>query len=48
MDVHKDACLTSLDRERLVKMVLGQTPEAASEVVEVCLRTTLGQDGGGH
>jgi transposase InsO family protein len=40
MDIHKNARLTPLGRERLVKMVLGgQTPQAASEAVGVCLRT---------
>ncbi len=40
MDVHKNARLTPLGRERLVKMVLGgQTPEAASEAAGVCPRT---------
>jgi transposase len=40
MDIHKNARLTPLGRERMVKMVLGgQTPQAASEAVGVCLRT---------
>ena len=40
MDIHKNARLTPLGRERLVKMVLGgQTPKAASEAVGVCPRT---------
>ena len=40
MDIHKNARLTPLGRERLVKMVLGgQTPEAASEAAGVCPRT---------
>ena len=40
MDIHKNARLTPLGRERLVKMVLGgQTPQAASEAGGVCLRT---------
>ena len=40
MDVHKNARLTPLGRERLVKMLLsGQTPKAASEAVGVCPRT---------
>jgi transposase InsO family protein len=40
MDIHKNARLTPLGRERLVRMVLGgQTPEAASEAVGVCPRT---------
>ena len=37
MDMHKNARLTPLGRERLAKMVLGgQTPQAASEAVGVC------------
>jgi transposase len=40
MDIHKNARLTPLGRERLVKMVLGgQTPKAVSEAVGVCPRT---------
>ena len=40
MDVHKNARLTPLGRERMVKMVLGgQTPQAVSEAVGVCPRT---------
>jgi len=40
MDIHKNARLTPLGRERLVNMVLsGQTPKAASEAVGVCPRT---------
>jgi transposase-like protein len=40
MDIHKNARLTPLGRERLVKMVLaGQTPKAASEAAGVCPRT---------
>jgi transposase InsO family protein len=40
MDIHKNARLTPLGRERLVKMVLaGQTPQAASEAGGVCPRT---------
>ena len=40
MDIHKNARLTPLGRERLVKMVLsGQTPQAASEAAGVCPRT---------
>jgi len=40
MDIHKNARLTPLGRERLVKMVVGgQTPQAASEAVGVCPRT---------
>jgi transposase InsO family protein len=40
MDVHKNARLTPLGRERMVKLVLGgQTPQAVSEAVGVCRRT---------
>jgi transposase InsO family protein len=40
MDIHKNARLTPLGRERMVKMVLGgQTPQAVSEAVGVCPRT---------
>jgi transposase len=40
MDSHKNAPLTPLGRERMVKMVLsGQTPEATAEAVGVCPRT---------
>ena len=40
MDIHKNARLTPLGRERMVKMVLGgQTPQAASEAAGVCPRT---------
>ena len=40
MDIHKNARLTPLGRERLVKMVLGgQTPQAVSAAVGVCPRT---------
>lgn len=40
MDMHKNARLTPLGRERVVKMVLGgQTPKAVSEAVGVCPRT---------
>ena len=40
MDVHKNARLTPLGRERMVKTVLGgQTPQAVSEAVGVCPRT---------
>jgi transposase InsO family protein len=40
MDIHKNARLTPLGRERLVKMVLGgQTPQAVSEAAGVCPRT---------
>ena len=42
MDIHKNARLTPLGRERMVKMVLsGQTPKAVSEAVGVCPRTFL-------
>ena len=40
MDIHKNARLTPLGRERMVNMVLGgQTPQAVSEAVGVCPRT---------
>ena len=40
MDVHKNARLTPLGRERMVKLVLGgQTPQAVGEAVGVCPRT---------
>ena len=40
MDIHKNARLTPLGRERLVKMVLcGQTAQAAGEAAGVCPRT---------
>jgi transposase InsO family protein len=40
MDIHKNARLTPLGRERMVNMVLsGQTPKAVSEAVGVCPRT---------
>ena len=40
MDIHKNARLTPLGRERMVNMVLGgQTPQAVSEAAGVCLRT---------
>src|SRR5688572_16200126 len=40
MDIHKNARLTPLGRERMVRMVLsGQTPQAISEAVGVCPRT---------
>ena len=40
MDIHKNARLTPLGRERLVKMVLsGQTPQAAAIAGGVCPRT---------
>jgi transposase InsO family protein len=40
MDIHKNARLTPLGREWLVKMVQdGQTPQAVSEAVGVCPRT---------
>jgi transposase len=40
MDIHENARLTPLGRERMVSMVLsGQTPKAVSEAVGVCPRT---------
>jgi transposase len=40
MDIHKNARLTPLGRERMVNLVLnGQTPKAVSEAVGVCPRT---------
>ena len=40
MDMHKNARLTPIGRERMVNMVLGgQTPKAVSEAVGVCPRT---------
>jgi transposase InsO family protein len=40
MDIHKNARLTPLGRERMVSMVLGgQTPKAVSAAVGVCPRT---------
>jgi transposase InsO family protein len=40
MNIHKNAHLTPLGRERLARMVLsGQTPEAAARAVGVCPRT---------
>src|SRR5215468_299886 len=40
MDIHKNARLTPLGRERMVNMVVGgQTPKAVSEAVGVCPRT---------
>ena len=40
MDIHKNARLTALGRERVVNMVLsGQTPKAVGEAVGVCPRT---------
>jgi len=40
MNMHKNARLTPLDRERLVKMIeSGQTPEAAARAAGVCPRT---------
>ncbi len=40
MDIHKNARLTPLGRERLANMVIsGQTPQAASEAVGVCPHT---------
>ena len=40
MDMHKNARLTPLGRERMVRLVLsGQTPQAVSAAVGVCPRT---------
>ena len=40
MNIHKNARLTPLGRERMVKMMLsGQTPKAAAQAVGVCPRT---------
>jgi transposase InsO family protein len=40
MDIHKNARLTPLGRERMVNMVLGgQTPQAVAQAVGVCPRT---------
>ena len=40
MNIHKNARLTPLGRERIVRLVLsGQTPEAAARAVGVCPRT---------
>lgn len=40
MDIHKNARLTPLGRERMVTLVLsGQTPKAVGEAVGVCPRT---------
>jgi transposase InsO family protein len=40
MDIHKNARLTPLGRERMVKLMLGgQTPQAVSDAVGVCPRT---------
>lgn len=40
MDIHKNACLAPLGRERMVKVVLGgQTLEAVSKAVGVSQRT---------
>ena len=40
MDIHKNARLTPLGRERMVSMIVGgQTPKAVSEAVGVCPRT---------
>jgi len=40
MNMHKNARMTPIGRERLVQMVVGgQTPEAAARVVGVCPRT---------
>lgn len=41
MNIHKNARLTPLGRERMVKMMLsGQTPEAAARAAGVCPRTS--------
>jgi hypothetical protein len=40
MDIHKNARLTPLGRERMLNMLLnGQTPNAVSKAVGVCLCT---------
>ena len=40
MNIHKNACLTPLGRERLVKLMLsGQIPEAAARAARVYPRT---------
>ena len=40
MNMHKNARLTPIGRERLVRMMLsGQTPQAAAQVAGVCPRT---------
>ena len=40
MNIHKNARLTPIGRERLVQAVLsGQTPEAAAHAAGVCPRT---------
>ncbi len=40
MNMHKNARLTPLGRERVVKEVLsGQTPEAAARAAGICRRT---------
>ena len=40
MNIHKNARLTPLGRERIVRQVeSGQTPEAVSETAGVCPRT---------
>lgn len=40
MNIHKNARLTPLGRERMVRMILsGQTPQAAARAVGVCPRT---------
>ena len=40
MDIHKNARLAPHGRERLAKMVTGQTPEATSQAAGVCPRTS--------
>jgi hypothetical protein len=46
MDIHKNARLTPLGRERMVNMVLsGQTPKAVSEAVCVCPRRRFEAEG---
>jgi DNA-directed RNA polymerase specialized sigma24 family protein len=40
MNIHKNARLTPIGRERLVQQVeSGQTPQAAAKAAGVCLRT---------
>ena len=40
MNIHKNARLTPIGRERMVQAVLsGQTPEAAAQAAGVCPRT---------
>ena len=42
MNVHKNARLTPIGRERLVRLVeSGQTPKAVSEAAGVCPRTVV-------